>query len=238
MISVENLERVYHLGGQEIRALDGVSLGIGEREYVRIIGASGSGKSTLLNLLAGLDRPTAGTITTPAGSLTQLSRRELAAWRSSHVGMVFQTFNLISHRTALQNVELAMLFSGVARRERVTRAETVLRDLGLAERMNHRPGDLSGGEQQRVALARALVKQPKLLLADEPTGNLDQENATQIAELLTRLNRGGIAIVLVTHDPSIAEDDADRTIRISYGKIAEEWEHRSIDVKPPEERGG
>jgi putative ABC transport system ATP-binding protein len=237
VIRTFDLHRVYHLGGQEVRALDGVDLEIGRGEYVRTIGASGSGKSTLLNLLAGLDRATAGRIETPMGDLSSLSRRELAWWRSRHVGMVFQSFNLVAHRTALQNVELALLFNRVPRGERRKRALAQLELLGLADRVHHRPADLSGGEQQRVALARALVKDPELLLADEPTGNLDQENATQMARVLADLNRGGMTIVLVTHDPALAAEDAHRTIRMNYGKVAGETMHaRTISVgagQPP-----
>jgi putative ABC transport system ATP-binding protein len=222
MLHAERLRRIYQLGGQEIRAVDGVDLSIREGEYLRIVGASGSGKSTLLNLIAGLDRPTEGRIDTPVGDLSSLPGRELAGWRSNHVGMVFQTFNLISHRTAVQNVELGMLFGGIPRKERHRRAAATLEQLGLGGRLHHRPRDLSGGEQQRVALARALVKRPKLLLADEPTGNLDQDNAVQIAESLAALSREGMTIVLVTHDPSLAVDDVHRTVRMSYGKIVEE----------------
>ncbi len=221
MIRTCQLRRVYHLGGEEVRALDGVDIELREGEYLRVIGASGSGKSTLLNLLAGLDRATSGRIETPMGDLASLSPRELAAWRSRHVGMVFQSFQLIHHRTALQNVELALLFAGTPRRERTARAVLQLEQLGLGSRLHHRPSDLSGGEQQRVALARALVKGPRLLLADEPTGNLDQENAAQISRTLAELNRSGMTVVLVTHDPLLAGGDSHRTIRMNYGKIVE-----------------
>jgi putative ABC transport system ATP-binding protein len=229
LIGTTDPHRVYRLGGQEVRALDGIDIEIGRGEHVRTVGASGSGKSTLLNLLAGLDRATAGRIETPMGDLSSLSRHELAQWRSEHVGMVFQSFNLIAHRTALQNVELALLFTRIAREERRQRASAQLALLGLADRLHHRPADLSGGEQQRVALARALVKEPQLLLADEPTGNLDQENAAQMARVLAELNRGGMTIVLVTHDPALAAGDAHRTIRMHYGKVTGETVHRQTD---------
>ncbi len=222
MIRAIGLTRIYRLGGQEIRAVDGVDLHVREGEYLRVVGASGSGKSTLLCLLAGLDTPSAGRIETSLGDLAGLSRRDLALWRSEHVGMVFQSFNLIPHRTALQNVELGMLFHGAPRRERTRRAREVLEQLGLGDRMHHRPPSLSGGEQQRVALARALVKRPRILFADEPTGNLDQENAGQLAHALMERNRSGITIVLVTHDPTLAAHEAHRTIRMHYGRIAEE----------------
>lgn len=222
MLQAEKLTRLYQIGGQEIRALDGVDLRIDAGEYVRILGASGSGKSTLLNLLAGLDRPTSGRITTPAGDLATLSRRELARWRAQSVGMVFQTFNLIPHRTALQNVELALLFAGIPRAEREARAREWLVRVGLGARLAHRPSDLSGGEQQRVALARALVKQPRLLLADEPTGNLDRDNATAIASFLSEASRAGVTVLLVTHDAELAAGDVHRTIRMHYGAAVEE----------------
>jgi putative ABC transport system ATP-binding protein len=222
MLSASGLRRIYHLAGQEIRALDGVDLTVREGDYVRIIGASGSGKSTLLNLLAGLDRPTAGRIETPDGVLSQMSSRALAAYRARRVGMVFQSFNLIPHRTALQNVELGMLFLNFTPADRCDCARSMLAQLGLGERLHHRPGDLSGGEQPRVALARALAKRPALLLADEPTGNLDRETTADLARLLAELNRGGLTILLVTHDPALAASDAHRTLRMSYGRIVAE----------------
>jgi putative ABC transport system ATP-binding protein len=222
MLRTFDLTRIYRLGNAEIRALDGVDLEIAEGQYVRVIGSSGSGKSTLLNLLAGLDRPSEGRIETPVGDLGRLTRRELAAWRSLHVGMVFQTFNLIPHRTALQNVEMGMLFAGVPRAERNRRAKDTLERLGLGARLHHRPADLSGGEQQRVALGRAIAKGPSLLLADEPTGNLDRENAQATAGFLREMNRRGITIVLVTHDADLASADVGRTIRMEYGRVVED----------------
>jgi putative ABC transport system ATP-binding protein len=222
VIRVVGLSKIYRMGNSEIRAVDGVDLEIHQGEYLRVVGASGSGKSTLLCLLAGLDTPTAGRIETPLGDLAALSRRALARWRAEHVGMVFQSFNLIPHRTALQNVELGLLFCDVPREERGRRAMEILERVGLADRMHHRPSSLSGGEQQRVALARALVKSPVILLADEPTGNLDQENAAQIAQTLRERNRLGITVVLVTHDASLAAGDAHRTIRMHYGRCEEE----------------
>jgi putative ABC transport system ATP-binding protein len=233
LIRACDVQRIYHLGGQEIRAVDGVELEVREGEYLRIIGASGSGKSTLLNLLAGLDRATSGRIETPVGELSSLSRRDLAFWRSRHVGMVFQSFNLIAHLTALQNVELALLFGGAGREERRRRAAAQLERLGLADRIHHRPADLSGGEQQRVALARAMVKSPRLLLADEPTGNLDQENAGQTARTFSELNRAGITVVLVTHDPTLAAEEADRTVRMNYGKVIAETMRPSAAAETP-----
>ncbi|MFH1680550.1 MAG: ABC transporter ATP-binding protein [Candidatus Eisenbacteria bacterium] len=231
MLRIRNLRRVFRLAGEEIRAIDGIDLSIREGEYLRVIGASGSGKSTLLNLLAALDRPTSGSIETPDGDLSRLSSRALAAWRARGVGMVFQTFNLIPHRSALQNVEIGLLFAGVPRRERLARSVEILGRLGLSGRLHHRPADLSGGEQQRVARARAVVKRPRLLLADEPTGNLDEENAAATVRLLAEQNREGVTVVLVTHDPKLAHEDAHRTVRLHFGRIVETVEHRT-------ERGG
>jgi len=222
MLRIRELTKVYELGHQEIRALDGVDLDVAPGEYLRIIGTSGSGKSTLLNLVAGLDTPTSGRIETPDGVLAAMSGRELAGYRARRVGMVFQSFNLIPHRTALQNVELALLFSGAAQSDRTRRAEEMLARLGLADRARHRPADLSGGEQQRVALARALVKEPDLLLADEPTGNLDRDTSTAIATLFDELNRRGLTILLVTHDLALGAAAAHRTLHMSYGRITGE----------------
>jgi ABC-type lipoprotein export system ATPase subunit len=222
MLCASGLSRVYHLAGQEIRALDAVDLTVREGEYLRIVGASGSGKSTLLNLLAGLDRPTAGRIEVSGRVLSEMNSRALAGYRAREVGMVFQSFNLIPHRTALQNVELGMLFLGLPRGERLERAARMLERLGLSDRLQHRPGDLSGGEQQRVALARALAKRPRLLLADEPTGNLDRETTHDLARLLAEQNAGGLTVLLVTHDPQLAALEAHRTLRMSYGRIVSE----------------
>jgi putative ABC transport system ATP-binding protein len=222
IIRTERLCRFYRGGPQEIRAVDEVSLRIDEGEFLAIVGASGSGKSTLLNLLAGLDTPTSGRIEFRGASLNSLSRRELASYRGRRVGMMFQSFNLIHHRSALENVELALYFNGSPVRERRTAAAAMLSRLGLADRMAHHPADLSGGEQQRVALARALVKSPEILFADEPTGNLDHDNADEIVSLLTELNARGLAIVMVTHDTEIACRMARRIIRLHYGRVAGE----------------
>jgi putative ABC transport system ATP-binding protein len=216
-----DLCRYYRRGPQEVRALDGVTLDVGRDEFLGLVGASGSGKTTLLNLLAGLDTPTSGSVELGGVALTSMTRRQLASYRAYQVGMVFQSFNLISHYTALQNVETALYFNGTPPRERRRLAGLVLEQLGLADRMMHRPADLSGGEQQRVAVARAIVKKPKILFADEPTGNLDHDNAGQIAGLLTQLNRDGLTIVMVTHNLEMAEQLTHRTIRMQYGRIIE-----------------
>jgi putative ABC transport system ATP-binding protein len=216
-----DLCRYYHRGPQTVKALDGVTLAVGRGEFLGIVGSSGSGKTTLLNLLAGLDTPTGGSVQLDDVPFTNLSRRQLAAYRAQKVGMVFQSFNLISHYTALQNVETALYFNGTPPKERRKRATAILEQLGLADRMTHRPADLSGGEQQRVAVARAIVKNPEILFADEPTGNLDYENAQQIISLLTSLNHDGLTLVLVTHNLELAQQYTHRTIRLQYGRVVE-----------------
>lgn len=184
-----------------------------------VVGSSGSGKSTILNLLAGLDSPTSGRIELEGNALDSFSRRELAAYRAHRVGMVFQSFNLLSHLTAVENVERALFFNNTPRRKRRDMALEMLEKLGLADRADHHPADLSGGEQQRVAIARALVKNPEVLFADEPTGNLDRDNTLQIAGLMSDLNRRGLTVVMVTHDLHMAESSAHKIIRMQYGRI-------------------
>jgi putative ABC transport system ATP-binding protein len=222
LIATEQLCRYYRRGHHEIRAVDTVNLSVRRGEFVALVGASGSGKSTLLNLLAGLDTPTSGRVLVESTRLNDLSRKELAAYRARRVGMVFQSFNLLPHQTALRNVELALFFDGTPAADRTRRARRMLERLGLHERLDHRPADLSGGEQQRVALARALVKEPAVLFADEPTGNLDRENSRQVSDLLTSLHRQGLTIIMATHDPDLAARGADRTIRLHYGRLTEE----------------
>jgi putative ABC transport system ATP-binding protein len=214
-----DLCRYYRRGPQIVRALDGASISISRGEFLGIVGSSGSGKTTLLNLLAGLDTPTSCTVEFDGTPLPTLSRRQLASYRARKVGMVFQSFNLIAHYTALQNVETALYFNNTPPKERRRLASAILEQLGLADRLTHRPADLSGGEQQRVAVARAIVKRPDLLFADEPTGNLDFENAQQIVTLLTGLNRDGLTVVMVTHNLELAQKHTHRTIRMQYGRI-------------------
>jgi putative ABC transport system ATP-binding protein len=221
-IDVRSLCRYYRRGKNEVRAVDGVTLTIPKGEFLGVVGSSGSGKSTLLNLLAGLDSPTSGTVTVDGSPLSGMSRRELASYRASRVGIIFQSFNLISHYTALQNVETALLFTDTPPKNRRRIAGEALEELGLGDRLTHRPADLSGGEQQRVAVARALVKKPEILFADEPTGNLDYENSRQIGELLTRLNNAGLTILMVTHNLELAGQETGRTIRMHYGRIVED----------------
>ncbi|MBD3401672.1 ATP-binding cassette domain-containing protein [candidate division GN15 bacterium] len=221
ILEARTITRHYQRGPQTVKAVDGVSLAVAPGEFVALVGASGSGKSTLLNLLAGLDTPTSGEVYAAGMRLSDLSARQLADYRANRIGMVFQTFNLVPHRSALANVELALYFNGTPRADRHDQAARLLTELGLGDRLDHVPADLSGGEQQRVALARALVKEPSILFADEPTGNLDHDNSERIAELLVTLNRDGLTIVLVTHDRHLAARRATRTVRLHYGRIAD-----------------
>lgn len=216
-----DLCRYYQRGRHEVRAVDQVNLSIGRGEFLGVVGASGSGKSTLLNLLAGLDTPTSGHVAVDGRRLDTLSRRVLSAYRARKVGMVFQSFNLIPQHTALRNVEMALYFGDTRPRDRRKRATEVLERLGLGDRLEHRPADLSGGEQQRVAIARALVKQPEIVFADEPTGNLDQENTDAITGILGELNRTGLTVVVVTHDVEMVSRIAGRVLRMHYGRITE-----------------
>ncbi len=213
--------RYYRRGPHEVRAVDSVDLSVNRGEFLGIVGASGSGKSTILSLMAGLDTPTSGRIEVEGTALGSLSRRELAAYRAKRVGMVFQSFNLISHQTALRNVELALYFNNTPAPQRQELAREILEKLGLADRMEHRPADMSGGEQQRVAMARALVKNPQVLFADEPTGNLDQTNSHQIGDLLAKLNDQGLTVIIATHDLNMARRYVHRTVRMDYGKLVD-----------------
>jgi putative ABC transport system ATP-binding protein len=213
----------YRMGETLVRALDGISISVGSGEFIGVLGTSGSGKSTLLNLIAGLDRPTSGTLKAFGRDLARMSRQELSLHRRRNVGMVFQSFNLIPTMTALENVALALLFAGVPLREREERAHTLLSSVGLGARQTHRPREMSGGEQQRVAMARALANSPHVLLADEPTGNLDSHTAREILELFAELNaRDGKTVVLVTHDAALAARHVSRSVTLLDGRIVEE----------------
>jgi len=210
------------MGADVVRALAGVSIGVEGGEFVAIQGTSGSGKSTLLNLFGGLDRPTSGEILFAGESLAPLSSREMSRYRLRRVGMIFQSFNLIPTMTARQNVALALAFAGLSRAARRGRSLELLDRVGLAARAEHRPAELSGGEQQRVSIARALANEPQVLLADEPTGNLDSGRAAEVIELLDRMRRReGKTVVLVTHDQELARAHADRTIRLKDGMVVE-----------------
>ncbi len=208
------------MGSATIRAVDGISLEISNGEFVALLGASGSGKSSLLNLIAGLDSPTSGNITIAGKKLAGLSREELAKYRRHTVGMVFQSFNLVPAMTVFENVELPLRFAEVERSKRRVLVTDALERVGLSDRIRHRPVELSGGEQQRVALARALINQPSILLADEPTGNLDSRTGTEVMELIRGLNESlNMTVVLVTHERDLAEKYADRLVFLADGKI-------------------
>jgi putative ABC transport system ATP-binding protein len=218
VIRVENLAREYPMGAERVLALGGFSLEIRRNEYVAIMGPSGSGKSTLMNLLGCLDTPTAGSYWLNGQEVSRLSDDALARVRNREIGFVFQTFNLLPRATALHNVELPLVYRGLPARERRGRAEQALAQVGLAERMQHRPNELSGGQRQRVAIARALVNQPSLLLADEPTGNLDSTTSEEIMRVFGELHAGGQTIVVVTHEASIAAH-AHRVVVLRDGRL-------------------
>ncbi len=219
LIEVRNVSKIYYLGGEEIRALDDVSLDIDVGEFISIIGPSGSGKSTLMHILGCLDSPSKGTIKLDGIMIEKATGRELAAIRNQKIGFVFQFFNLLPKLNVLQNVELPMIYSSVPFRERRERAMTALKMVGLENRTKHRPSQLSGGQQQRVAIARALVNNPRIIMADEPTGNLDSHTGEAILELFRVLSSQGRTIALVTHDPEIAAVTP-RRIEIRDGKVA------------------
>ena len=208
------------MGSATIRAVDGITLQIAAGEFVALLGASGSGKSSLLNLLAGLDSPSSGSVIVEGQSLAGLSREQLAKYRRHTVGMVFQSFNLIPSMSVLENVELPLRFAEVERTKRAAMASSALERVGLSGRLQHRPIELSGGEQQRVAMARALINQPHILLADEPTGNLDSRTGTEVMELIRHLNESlKMTVVLVTHERDLAEKYANRLIFLADGKM-------------------
>ena len=222
-VEISHLKKHYRMGASTVRALDGVSLTVAKGEFVGLLGTSGSGKSTLLNLIAGLDTATDGALRVFDQDLARMSREDLSLHRRRNVGIIFQSFNLVSTMTATENVALAMMFAGVPRGEREARAVSLLESVGLGGRGQHRPKELSGGEQQRVAIARALANQPELLLADEPTGNLDSKTSREIMALLTELNeRQGKTIIMVTHDAGLAAKYARRIVTMLDGVIVSE----------------
>ena len=221
-IKAQGLSRTYRMGESQIRAVNDVSFAIGSGEFVALLGSSGSGKSSLLNLIAGLDTPTGGSVAVAGRDLARMSREELARYRRSTVGMVFQAFNLVSAMTVLENVELPMRFAEVPREHRMDKARAALERVGLGHRLNHRPTELSGGEQQRASLARALVNSPSLLLADEPTGNLDSRTGTEIMDLIHNINHEGTTVLMVTHERPLAERYASRFIFLRDGKLVED----------------
>ena len=226
MIELSGLSRTFEVGGRPVRALQDVSLTIETGEYVAIMGPSGSGKSTLLNLLGCLDRPTAGSYRLDREETADLDEVELSQVRQRRIGFVFQSFHLVSRLTAAGNVELPMVFAGVAPAERRERAESALAAVGLSERADHRPEQLSGGERQRVAIARAVVMKPTILLADEPTGNLDSKSGNEIVELLEEMNAEGLTLIVVTHDSELGAR-ARRLILLHDGRVVEDRRQRA-----------
>jgi putative ABC transport system ATP-binding protein len=219
IIDLADVTRTYDLGRVQVHALAGASLQVEEGEFVAILGPSGSGKSTLMNILGCLDRPTSGRYVLDGTSVAELDDDGLAAVRSRMIGFVFQSYNLLPRTSALENVATPLLYQGVGRRERLARARAALERLGLGERADHEPHELSGGQQQRVAIARALVTEPRLLLADEPTGNLDTASGAEVMDVLHELHASGRTIVLITHDADVAAT-ANRQIRVRDGRIA------------------
>jgi len=226
VIRLRGICRDYPVGDQVVHALDHVDLDVGEGEYISIMGPSGSGKSTLLNVIGLLDRPDAGTYELTGHNVQELGDDALAELRQQQIGFIFQSFHLVSRMTALENVELPMMLAGIAPKERHERALSTLTRVGLERRSGHRPDQLSGGERQRVAIARAIVMQPRILLADEPTGNLDSKSGGEIVSIIEELNTQGLALIVVTHDPRLGER-ATREIKMLDGRI-------SVDARDPE----
>lgn len=218
-VETRNISKVYRAGETEVRALDGVSLRVAAGEFLAIMGQSGSGKSTLMNILGCLDTPTSGDFFLNGERVSALSENRLAEIRNREIGFVFQSFNLIPSLSALENVELPLLYRGLAAAERRARAQDALARVGLSSRMSHRPAQMSGGQQQRTAIARALAAKPKLVLADEPTGNLDSASGKEIMRILEELNAEGTTVILITHDPAVAAC-ARRTVSIMDGRVA------------------
>ncbi|HEX4477279.1 MAG TPA: ABC transporter ATP-binding protein [Polyangiaceae bacterium] len=218
LIELEDVTKIYTLGDQVLRALDGVTFGVERGEFVAIMGSSGSGKSTLMNVIGCLDKPSSGSYVLSGRDVSKLDRGELAEVRNEVIGFVFQSFNLLTRTSALENVELPLVYAGVPRHDRIERARAALERVGLGERLHHHPSQLSGGQQQRVAIARAMVNSPQMILADEPTGNLDSRTSDDVMALFQALWSSGLTIVAVTHEPDIAEY-ASRVIQVKDGKI-------------------
>ncbi|MBN1312692.1 MAG: ABC transporter ATP-binding protein [Anaerolineae bacterium] len=218
LITVRDLRRTFKLGNTLVRAVDGLDLDVIDGEFLCLMGPSGSGKTTLLNMIGGLDRPTDGQIRVNGQTITTLDENALAVYRRQQVGFVFQSFNLIATMTALDNVKFPMIFAGISEAERDERARDLLEQVGLGHRLHHKPTELSGGEQQRVSLARSMVNRPRILLGDEPTGNLDSRTGIEILEIFQRLNNQGHTIIVVTHDPRVS-NYATRTVHMLDGQI-------------------
>lgn len=227
LISLKEIKRHYDVGGEVVRALDGIDLTILQNEYISIMGPSGSGKSTLMNMIGCLDTPTEGVYEFEGELVHEMDDNQLASIRNRKIGFVFQTFNLLPKATALRNVEVPLIYANMSRKDRINKAEKALISVGLKERMHHKPNELSGGQRQRVAIARALVNDPSILLADEPTGNLDSKSGVEIMKILDLLHDSGNTIILVTHEEYIA-DHADRTIHLFDGKIKEDRKTKKL----------
>lgn len=218
LLQARDLRKTYHVGDQVVHALDGLDLDIHANEYVALMGPSGSGKSTLMNMLGCLDSPTSGSYVLNGQDVSRLEDDALADIRNREIGFVFQTFNLLPRYTAQENVALPMIYAGIGKADRMKRAEEVLAQVGLADRMDHRPNELSGGQRQRVAVARALVMRPSIILADEPTGNLDTATSLEVMELFADIQKAGNTVILVTHEEDIAAC-AERTVRLRDGRV-------------------
>jgi len=221
LISLKEIYKIYHVGGEEVRALDGINLEIKENDYLAIMGPSGSGKSTLMNMIGCLDTPTSGVYEFEGEMVQVMDDSQLASIRNRKIGFVFQTFNLLPKATAHHNVEIPLVYANIQKSVRIEMASNALESVGLADRMHHKPNELSGGQRQRVAIARALVNNPSIILADEPTGNLDSKSGDEIMEILDLLHKKGNTIILVTHEDDIARH-AHRTIKLFDGKIIED----------------
>ena len=219
-VKTENLEMTFYMGDTEVHALRGVSMEMKEGEFVSIVGTSGSGKSTLLNLVGGLMKPSQGDVYVKGDDLARMNENQLALFRRKYIGFVFQSFNLVNTLTAVENVELPLIFSNVSASERHNRVTTLLTELGLEDRLHHKPTELSGGQQQRVSIARAIINNPEIILADEPTGNLDSKTSEEIMEVLYNLNRKGQTFLVVTHDMDVAHY-GNRIIYLTDGRITE-----------------
>lgn len=220
VIELKDITKTYRLGDEELNALDNVSFTVNAGEFIAITGPSGSGKSTLANIIGGLDRPTEGKVMVDGKDLAHVKDTELSAYRNTHIGFVFQSFNLQGTNTSLENVMLPLVFARMKPKDRKVRAKECLDAVGLGDRLNHKPNQLSGGQRQRVAIARALAVKPSIIIADEPTGNLDTARGDEIMKLLKDLNKQGITLIIITHDPTIARQ-AERMVQIRDGKLTE-----------------